>query len=104
MLETTLGVTHPVLRAKPELENPSASKSGSLQVPGWVDQLQAYNTNRWRGINSRPEPESVVNVTIGRVEVRAVQADVAKNVKSRNKASGVMSLDDYLMQCDKERE
>ena len=40
--------------------------------------------------------DSVINVTIGRVEVKAVQNDTQKNARQTKKPTGVMTLDDYL--------
>ena len=71
-------------------------QSGLLQIPGWLTEMQADLNERWREMNTRAEP--MVNVTIGRVEVRATQKDSVKQLKTRNKPSGVMSLDDYLKQ------
>lgn len=42
-------------------------------------------------------PETIINVTIGRIEVRATQAQAIRPEKQRN-APQVMSLDDYLRQ------
>jgi len=74
-------------------------QSGLLQPPSWLTEMQADLNNRWQGINSQLEsPEPIVNVTIGRVEVRAVQTSSETQPRPKKKPSGVMSLDDYLKQ------
>jgi len=45
----------------------------------------------------------VINVTIGRVEVRAVHTEAPKNARHSNKPAGVMTLDDYLKKREGER-
>jgi len=79
-------------------EQQESRQSGLLQTPNWLTEMQFDLNNRWREINPRTEPEPVVNVTIGRVEVRAVQSPSAKQPERRNKPGGIMSLDDYLKQ------
>ncbi|MGO1500971.1 MAG: hypothetical protein ACTHWH_06765 [Marinobacter sp.] len=74
---------------------------GSLQIPDWLADIQTELHSRWREINSREESEPVVNVTIGRVEVRAVQDKPAKQAKARKRPSGVMTLEAYLKQRDR---
>lgn len=75
--------------------------TGALQLPGWLADIQAGFHNRWRELNQQVESEPVVNVTIGRVEVRAVQDKPAKQAQTRNRPSGVMTLDAYLKQRDR---
>ena len=60
--------------------------------------MQTDLNNRWREINAKSEADSVVNVTIGRVEVRAVKSETLRQTKPQKKPTGVMSLDDYLRQ------
>lgn len=74
---------------------------GSLQTPNWLTEMQSAINSRLREMNSQHKPEPIVNVTIGRVEVRAVQTDSIKQSKPQNKPSGIMSLDDYLEQRNK---
>lgn len=78
--------------------NRSLQQPGLLQIPNWLTAMQADLNNRWQEINAKTESEPVVNVTIGRVEVRAVQKEIEKQPGSKQKPSGVMSLDDYLKQ------
>lgn len=74
------------------------SWSGSLDPPSWLYEVQTEFNQRWNELNRRSEPEPVINVTIGRVEVRAVQTDTPKQTKRQKKPTGVMSLDEYLKQ------
>ncbi len=76
----------------------SPGLAGALQIPAWLSDMQSDLNNRWREINTRSKVEPVVNVTIGRVEVRAVQAETVRQAKTQKKPTGVMSLDDYLQQ------
>jgi hypothetical protein len=62
----------------------------------------------WRDVRSQPgrwarrrlagptEPEPSINVTIGRIEIRAVPADNRKTTSTRRSESPVMPLDEYL--------
>jgi hypothetical protein len=79
-------------------DNRDISRDGSLEPPTWLSDMQAEFNRRWNELNSKSEPEPVINVTIGRVEVRAVQADTPKKTQRKKKPSSVMSLDAYLNQ------
>jgi hypothetical protein len=79
-------------------DNRDIFKDGSLESPSWLPDIQAEFNRRWNEVNSKSEPEPVINVTIGRVEVRAVQADRLKKTKPQKQTSSVMSLDEYLNQ------
>lgn len=105
--EPALGFEHAGRRRPQSIENHPAStkthQSGLLQTPEWVAEIKTDLKNRYRKINTQAGPEPVVNVTIGRVEVRAVQTVSVKQAKTRNKPSGIMSLDDYLKQRNRGR-
>ena len=79
-------------------DGPVIQQPGLLQIPVWLTQMQTDLHHRWQEINTKVEAEPVVNVTIGRIEVKAFNADSAKQPTPRNKPTGVMSLDDYLKQ------
>lgn len=79
-----------------EPDSSAAPDPGLLQMPDWLTQMQAELNHRWQGLNQKAETEQVVNVTIGRVEVRAVQEESSGQAKRQKKPSGVLSLDDYL--------
>jgi hypothetical protein len=69
---------------------------------------QQVTTTPWRETRSQPahwrrrqspgptEPEPSINVTIGRLEIRAVPADNRKTSAARRSESPVMPLDEYL--------
>ena len=86
-----------------QLKQSDSPPPGLLQTPNWLTELQSEVSNGWRDMNTQAEPEPVVNVTIGRVEVRAVQAESEKQPETRKKPSGVLSLEDYLEQRNRER-
>lgn len=73
-------------------------QSGALLVPDWLAALQAELNNRWPDVNAHSESERVVNVTIGRVEIRATNPGPAQQASALEKPKGVLSLDDYLKQ------
>ena len=103
MPKTTSDIAEPKVKSiKPvtasRSEQRQAKQDGLLLVPNWLTAMQVDLNNRWQEMNSKEEVEPVVNVTIGRVEVRAVQSNPVKQPKTANKPSGVMSLDDYLKQ------
>ncbi len=58
-----------------------------------ADSISRVNVNKKR---QGSPTEQVVNVTIGRVEVKAVQSSTTEKSQPRKKPSGVMSLDDYM--------
>ncbi len=74
-------------------ENSSASNS-SMQPPLWMSELTARLDTGTREKEANADP--VINVTIGRVEVRAVHPDSPKKVKQSKKPSGIMPLNEYL--------
>ncbi|NOZ51798.1 MAG: hypothetical protein GXP08_01450 [Gammaproteobacteria bacterium] len=67
---------------------------GRLEAPTWLRDVESQFNQRLQEKHAKTEP--VINVTIGRVEVRAVQADVPKNAQRPKKPTGVMTLDEYL--------
>lgn len=78
-------------------EQEKTTRSGFLQIPYWLNEMRADFYERWQLLNGKPKSEPVVNVTIGRVEVKASTPDSMKQSKLRaGKPCGVMSLDDYL--------
>jgi hypothetical protein len=115
--QTVRPLSSTILFDEPEKVGPSASDqeqqqaiastdrdmpwSGSLEPPSWLSEMQTEFNQRWNELNRRSEPEPVINVTIGRVEVRAVQVDTPKQTKRQKKPSGVMSLDEYLNQRER---
>ena len=80
------------------LSTPPLQEPKALQVPGWVTDVQTKLSRRMKEIDSKSGTEPVVNVTIGRVEVRAIQNETRRQSKPQKKSTGVMSLNDYLKQ------
>jgi len=78
--------------------NTPNSLGGALQTPLWLTAMQTNLNNRLREINIHPQADPIINVTIGRVEVRAVNPEPIKPSAVQGKPKGVLSLDDYLMQ------
>ena len=70
------------------------TSNNSTQPPLWMSELTArLNT----GISeNEAKTDPIVNVTIGRVEVRAVQADSPQKAKQPKKPTGIMPLNEYL--------
>lgn len=87
---------------KPDAENRAGQRelfqSGMLQTPNWLNELQTSLNARWQEMNARETSETVVNITIGRIEVKAAPSFTAQQTKARAKVTGVMNLDDYLKQ------
>ena len=78
--------------------SPETHQSGLFQTPAWVAEIRSGLQNRFRETASPTLSEPIVNVTIGRVEIRAVKEEVQKQSKTSNKPGSIMSLDDYLEQ------
>ena len=83
--------------------SPELHQSGLFQTPAWVDEIKSGLQNRFRETTAQTKSEPMVNVTIGRVEVKAIQQDSAKQPTVHNKPSGIMSLENYLKQRDRGR-
>ena len=73
-------------------------REGLLVPPAWLAQLQAQIQRQCALQQAQEQPEPVINVTIGRVEVRAQTSPALPQPKSKVKRPTVMSLDDYLSQ------
>ncbi len=75
-----------------------SNQSGALQTPAWLSEMRREFQTRGQQIQDYREPEPVVNVTIGRLEVKAVSANHPRRPASAKKPTGVMNLEDYLKQ------
>ncbi len=77
----------------PEFEEPTFRRANPTPAT-WRDTRQ----QQWRRRQSPApvESEPSINVTIGRIEVRAVPADSRKTTAPRRSESPVMPLEDYL--------
>ena len=101
--ETTLEGVESQIRAESQTDgtqpdSPALKQPGLLQVPDWLKAMQADINQRWRELKEEQANEPVVNVTIGRVEVRAVPKETAGQSKPKRKSQAALSLDDYLKQ------
>ncbi|MCF6218064.1 MAG: hypothetical protein L3J94_04750 [Gammaproteobacteria bacterium] len=65
-----------------------------LEPPSWLSGIEAQFQQHLQAQEVKAEP--VINVTIGRIEVRAVQAEKPKSAQAPKKPTGVMTLDEYL--------
>ena len=77
-------------------EGENTSVYESLEPPSWLAEIENRFNTPLQAKEVKTEP--VINVTIGRVEVRAVQAETEAATKTRHakKPTGVMPLDEYL--------
>jgi len=75
-----------------------SSQAGTLQPPAWLKDLQTSLNARWRETDTHAHADPVINVTIGRIEVRAINTEPVKPSAAQGKPKGVLSLDDYLKQ------
>jgi hypothetical protein len=74
------------------------SQTGALQIPDWLKDWQTERYARLQEANTHTQTDSVINVTIGRVEVRATSSERQKASSVQTKPKGVLSLDEYLKQ------
>lgn len=66
-----------------------------LNDPTWLQQLRKTMNNAWMAEQAKAEPQPVIKVTIGRIDVRAVtQPQAAAKTSSQPKPA--MSLEDFL--------
>jgi len=67
-----------------------------LAPPSWLAEIESRFNTRMKDVEAQAEP--VINVNIGRVEVRAIQTGSAEKVKRVKKPTGVMPLEEYQKQ------
>jgi hypothetical protein len=79
-------------------DNRDMSRDDSLEPPKWFSRMQPEFVRRWNELESKSQPEPVINVTIGRIEVKATRLREQEQHRQQKKPSGVMSLDKYLSQ------
>lgn len=75
-------------------EGENTSVYESLEPPSWLAEIENRFNTPLQDKEVKTEP--VINVTIGRVEVRAVQAEAARKTRHAKKPTAVMPLDEYL--------
>lgn len=109
------GVTSefPVDPTKPELSSPEPplkrtirknidiGYQGLLGMPAWLSRHESESDSGLFDKNSKAETEPVINVTIGRIEVKATKLREPEQPRQQKKPSGVMSLDKYLSQSER---
>jgi hypothetical protein len=78
-------------------ENPG-TREHLLVPPDWLARMQRDFLRDLEAGASNAKPEPAINVTIGRVEVRAEAPPAPPKPEAGKKASPVMSLDEYLNQ------
>jgi hypothetical protein len=77
-------------------QNADTKPGGFLEVPAQLLERQSDGDKQFLLKESKTETEPVVNVTIGRIEVRATRPPEPGQPRRKKKPSGVMSLDQYL--------
>lgn len=76
---------------------PQRGDQALLVPPVWLDQLRSEWDHHREGPRTRRPSEPTIQVTIGRVEVRA-EAPPPPAARAKAKAPAVMTLEDYLNQ------
>ncbi|BBB29397.1 hypothetical protein [Neptunomonas japonica] len=93
---------------KPDVKRQALSEqnisTGELQTPDWLAELRSGLQQRWQAQNQVANVEPVINVTIGRVDVRAVTESTAPQVNTSKKPVSTMTLESYLEQRDRRRQ
>lgn len=93
-----IGTISEVTPLKPAIERVEMENSVAAQLPRQpIAPLHSRLETKWRGKNEPMQKEGstpTINVTIGRIEVRATPAPIQKQPKSR--ATDAMSLDEYM--------
>jgi len=81
-------------------ERDNEHRDGRLETPSWLPDIGPQFNQRPQASETKAEP--VINVTIGRIEVRAIKPETTKNISRPTTPSGVMTLDEYLKQREGE--
>jgi hypothetical protein len=77
-------------------QNTGTKTEGLLEAPERLLERQSEGHKQFFLKESETGTEPVVNVTIGRIEVRATRSPEPEQPRRKKKPSGVMSLDQYL--------
>jgi len=91
---TTERLTNRQNNVSADSEGENTALYESLEPPSWLPEIENRFDTHLKDIEAKTEP--VINVTIGRVEVRAVQTEAARKTQHAKKPTGVMPLDEYL--------
>lgn len=73
---------------------------GVLRTPDWTAKIQAMLSERSGEPHPPAESEPTVNVTIGRIDIRAVRQEHRERSSRATAPSRIMSLGDYLKKRD----
>jgi len=79
------------------------TETGVLQPPDWLAEVQSTLNDRGQTMNTETTSEPVVNVTIGRIEIKAEHTDTPTKTNTRQSPRGIMSLNEYLQQRNEGR-
>jgi hypothetical protein len=82
----------------PAGEHGPRTREDLLVPPEWPARMQHDFQRNWDATAHKAKPEPTIHVTIGRVEVRAEAVPAPPKPRAKEKASPVMSLDEYLSQ------
>jgi hypothetical protein len=88
----------------PQAVSDQQTVTGELQTPEWLAELRSGLQQRWKASHQQANVEPVINVTIGRVDVRAVTDNVPPHVNTEKKPVSTMTLESYLEQRDSRRQ
>ena len=91
---TTERLTNRQNNVSADSEGENTALYESLEPPSWLPEIENRFDTHLKDIDAKTEP--VINVTIGRVEVRAVQTEAPKKTRHSKKPTAVMPLDEYL--------
>lgn len=89
--------------AQPETaaDHRNPAQNTLLALPSWFSEMQAQSILQRNKLYSKSPPEPVINVTIGRIEVKATKRQETDRARKPKKPSGVMSLEKYLRQSER---
>jgi hypothetical protein len=81
---------------QPALRPQRPQRPGPLRTPDWVAEIRSALQERHGPGRPSAEPEPTVNVTIGRIDIRAVRRETRDRSGPGPETGRIMSLDDYL--------
>lgn len=84
--------------SSPVEEDGSRVRDHMLVPPDWLARMRFDFQRGWDSMDHNSKAEPTINVTIGRVEVRAEAPAAPPKPRAKEKAVAVMSLEEYLSQ------